>query len=215
MPSQPLAPETRSNRLSVLTLAIASVSSVIAAVVVSRVWGPGTLFGAAATPLIITLVGEMLRKPAEVITVVRTPFGTQVREPGAPRLREIDTGALEAGDTVVAAPAAARRPRRPALLVALGSGLVAFVIAIVLLTSGELILGGSSVGSEDKRTTVFGGPARTTVERPAEPVITETTTTTVPAPAPPPTTEPAPKTTTEAPPPAPGAATGPTGPSGP
>lgn len=215
MPSQPLAPETPSNRLSVLTLVIASVSSVIAAVVVSRVWGPGTLFGAAATPLIITLVGELLRKPAEVITVVRTPAGTQVREPGAPRLREIDPGALEAGDTVVAAPAAARRPRRPALLVALGTGLVAFVIGIVLLTSGELVLGGSSVGSEDKRTTVFGGPARTTVERPAETVTTETTTTTVPAPAPPPTTEPAPDTTTEAPPTAPGAATGPTGPSGP
>ena len=87
MPAQPLAPETPSNRLSVLTLVIASVSSVIAAVVVSRVWGPGTLFGAAATPLIITLVGELLRKPAEVITVVRTPAGTQVREPGAPRLR--------------------------------------------------------------------------------------------------------------------------------
>ena len=215
MPSQPLAPETPSNRLSVLTLVIASVSSVIAAVVVSRVWGPGTLFGAAATPLIITLVGELLRKPAEVITVVRTPAGTQVREPGAPRLREIDTGALEAGDTVVAAPAAARRPRRPALLAALGTGLVAFVIGIVLLTSGELVLGGSSVGSEDKRTTVFGGPARTTVERPVETVTTETTTTTLPAPAPPPTTEPAPKTTTEAPPAAPGAATGPTGPSGP
>src|SRR4051795_13784136 len=57
--------------LSVTTLMIASLSSLAAALVVSKIWGGGTLIGAAMTPVIVAVVSEGLRRPATVITSVR------------------------------------------------------------------------------------------------------------------------------------------------
>lgn len=185
---------------------IASASSVVAAVVVSKVWGAGTLIGAAATPVIVTFVGELLKKPAEKITVVRvSESGTEVQERAAP------PGAGELGERSV------HRSRRKPLLIALGTGLVAFVIGAAVLTSSELVFGDASVASGDKRTTVFGGdaPKRTPdAERAVPPTATgpttstETQTETVPAPVPPTVTETTPR-------PAPSGTTPPSGPSSP
>jgi hypothetical protein len=58
--------------LSASTLMIASVSSAVAAIVVSKLWGGGTLIGAATTPVIVALVSEALRRPARAIDTVRT-----------------------------------------------------------------------------------------------------------------------------------------------
>jgi hypothetical protein len=54
--------------LSVTGLIIASVSSAAAAVVVHALWEPGTVIGAAATPVLMSLFAEALRRPAERVT---------------------------------------------------------------------------------------------------------------------------------------------------
>lgn len=201
MPSQPFSPEQTSNRPSVLTLVIASASSVVAAIVVSKIWGPGTLIGAAATPIIITLVGELLKRPAEKITVPRVaPTGAAVHPPAPAGLP---------GQGELTRPTVHRSRRRP-VAVALVTGLLAFAVGAFVLTSSELVFGGSSVTSGGKRTTILGGSASRTStpkEKPAEKktTSTETTTqtTTVPAPTGPTTTESVPEPTTTT---APGAA---------
>jgi hypothetical protein len=207
MPSQSDTQEQPSTRPGVLTLVIASASSVVAAILVSKLWGPGTVIGAAATPVIVTFVGELLKKPAEKITVVRvSPSGTQVHErtapppPTSPRSK----AAPEPGE---------RRSRRP-LVFALATGLAAFVIGAVVLTGSELVFGDSSVASGGKRTTIFSGstPDRPTPkeQKPEAPTPSvETTTAPAPGSAPEETeTETAPAETT--PPAAPGTS-GPTG----
>jgi hypothetical protein len=58
--------ETRDERaFSATTLVVGSVSSAAAAVVVHEVWRAGTLLGAAATPVLMALFAEALRRPAE------------------------------------------------------------------------------------------------------------------------------------------------------
>jgi hypothetical protein len=84
---------------------IASASSLVAAVVVSKIWGGGTLVGAAVTPVIVALVSEGLRRPAQVVTTVRETRSTRfdpVAE-GRQGLRE--------GDLARARPAASARRR--------------------------------------------------------------------------------------------------------
>ena len=75
--------------LSVSTLMIASLSSLAAAVVVSRLWGGGTLIGAAMTPVIVALVSEGLNRPAKAIGTVPKAIGTvrQTRGRGIRRLK--------------------------------------------------------------------------------------------------------------------------------
>ncbi len=209
MPSQPSPQEQPPSHRSALTLAIASASSVVAAIVVSKIWGPGTLIGAAATPVIVTLVGEGLKKPAEKITVVRvSPSGTEVHERNPPPPPV--AGAL--------AERSVHRSRRKPLLIALATGLAAFVIGAVVLTSSELVFGNASLTSGDQRTTVFGGPARraapekdtvTTTTTTSPTATTETQTETVPAPAAPRPAKPAPGQA------APSGATAPSGPTSP
>jgi hypothetical protein len=63
-------PKTRDEqRLSVMTLIIGSVSSAAAAVIVHELWRTGSIIGAAATPVLMTLIAEALRRPAERVTV--------------------------------------------------------------------------------------------------------------------------------------------------
>ncbi len=75
-------------------LAVAALAAATAAVVTSKLWPGGTLISTAMTPVIVTLVKEWLRKPAERISavsakapkvaarVVSAPLGD--RRPGAP-----------------------------------------------------------------------------------------------------------------------------------
>jgi hypothetical protein len=161
--------------LSVSTLMIASASSLVAALVVSRLWGGGTLFGAALTPVIVAVVSEGLRKPATVVATVRQTRATPVYDPVAEGRRGVAEGDLSrarpaapgeaperrvhrVGPTVPAAAVAAGRAAtapgrsRQRLLLAVATGLVAFVVAGVALTGSELVLGNSVVSSA-KRTT--------------------------------------------------------------
>ena len=161
--------------LSVSTLMIASLSSLAAAVVVSRLWGGGTLIGAAMTPVIVALVSEGLNRPAKAIGTVPKAIGTvrQTRGGGYDPVAEGRAGLREGdfdGASTPPVPAAAAaqirvhrasttkqgfslRMPRPRVLAAIGTGLVAFLIAAVFLTSSELVLG-KSVTSSSHRTTL-------------------------------------------------------------
>ena len=54
-------------RLSIRTLAIASVASATAAIVTSQFWSSGTPLAAALTPVIVAIVSELLHRPTERI----------------------------------------------------------------------------------------------------------------------------------------------------
>jgi hypothetical protein len=155
-----------SSGISVGNLAIASASSVIAAVVVSHVWGSGTLIAAAVTPVIVTLTSEALRRPQKVIKTVVETRSTSRFDPVAEGRRGIEEGdapaaaippGTRAGDRTVHRVDKRVAPvKRPVLAVALATGLIAFVIAGFLLTGSELVLG-KSVGGKSSGTTLLGG----------------------------------------------------------
>jgi hypothetical protein len=172
--------------ISIQTLVISAIAAVAAAILVPLVWERGTLIATAMTPVVVALVSEALRKPAEAISTVttrRSATGAAVRSPerfdplpgsereGAPQVREDDPYGLRA----------APRPGRH-WKIALATGAVAFVIAVVALTGSELLFGGAAT-KEGGRTTFFGGKSTATA--------TPTPTTTAPAG----TTTPAPTTT--------------------
>lgn len=183
----------KSSGLSVTTLLLASASAAAAALIVPTIWQQGTVVAAAVTPVVVSLVSEVLKRPVARVSSVgvwrRTPSGTVVREPGerVPALA-IDEGAVrrreEPFDPLVAgrderwevAPAARddpfglrepeRRSRRRPVLIALVTGLLAFAIAAVVVTASELAIFGDSV-SRPQRTTFFGGaPSKAPAEKP-------------------------------------------------
>src|SRR4051794_8823063 len=226
--------------LSASTLMIASASSAVAAIVVSKLWGGGTLIGAASTPVIVALVSEALRRPARVIGTVRTTR-TGRFDPVAEGRRGLAEGDLDrARRPPVPAAAQADAQRRvhrasgpslrlprPRLAAAIATGLVAFVVAGVVLTGSELVLGKSSLASSARRTTYLGGTSSassstkdktktTTTDPTATTTTPPTTATTAPqTPPAPPTTPVAPATpapTVPPAPPAPPTATVPTAP---
>jgi hypothetical protein len=53
--------------ISVETLIIASLASATASFAASRIWGSGTLVSAAATPVVVALISEFLRRPVQTV----------------------------------------------------------------------------------------------------------------------------------------------------
>jgi hypothetical protein len=161
--------------ISIQTLVISAFAAVAAAVVVPMIWERGTLIATAMTPVIVALVSEALRKPAEAISAVparvtkRSATGAAVRSPeryeplpptesfdplppderDAPVVREDDPFGLRA----------APKPRHH-WKIALATGAIAFVIAAVFLTSSELVFGGAAT-RDGGRTNLFGGSKAT------------------------------------------------------
>jgi len=172
--------------ISFQTLAIASVSSLAAALVVHKVWGGGAIVGAAVTPIIVGIVGEALRRPAERLTTTRdssrrVPVG-QGHDVGMPsRQRGDDPFGLWEQDR-------ARSSRgRTWLVLGLVTGVIGFAVAAFFLTGSELVFGGSVSGGT-RKTTIFGGGhttnTTTTVRTVTQTTTTPTVTQTVPVPAP-------------------------------
>jgi hypothetical protein len=64
----------------VRTLAIASAASLTAAIVVSRLFPPGTIYASALTPVIVAAVSEILNRPADRVSELRRQRRTMVRE---------------------------------------------------------------------------------------------------------------------------------------
>ncbi len=171
----------KSGGLSVTTLLIASASAAAAAVVVPMLWDGGGVVAAAITPVIVTLVSESLRKPVTKVQEVgvwrRTPQGTAVRQPAG---RDFDP--LDPDEERVEVPAedpfGLREPEgsgfftKRKVVIALVTGAIAFGIAAVVVTAGELTLGGSAA-REQSRTTFFGGKRNATPTPTPTPAATE------------------------------------------
>lgn len=143
-------------RFNVRTLVIASIASAAAALITSQFWIRGTPIAAALTPIIVTLVSELLHRPTEKIAQRMTSETDALPEAAgagppppseetAPRpARDTDFKVYRAGST---------RRKRIAWATVLTTGLLAFVIAAVVLTVPELIAGGS-IGGRDRATTL-------------------------------------------------------------
>ena len=154
--------------LSLQTVLVASLASVTAAIVTSRLLPPGaTIFTAAMTPVIVALVSDLLHRPARRVTELRERRTAVLREParagGSPaegRWAPLDEGldALRAEPYPPSANGAGRTHHRRRRLhpkwIAVTAA-IAFVLAVGALTIPELLFGGA-LGS-DRRTTVFGG----------------------------------------------------------
>jgi len=171
MGSPPRTAREEEQRLNIRTLVIASAASATAALVTSRLWIAGTWIAAAMTPVLVTLISEMLRRPTERIARGITVDRPALPDPEAsaaarPRLPDDhplpDPEAPRAGrpgPTRVYRSESARTPprrRRIAYNIVFGTAALAFVIGVLALTVPELIAG-SSVGKNDGRTTLFGG----------------------------------------------------------
>jgi hypothetical protein len=118
-------------RLSLTTLTIGSVSSAAAAVVVHHLWRSGTILGAAATPVLVALFAEALRRPVERVTVrSRRRFAR-----GEP-IRIYRS-----------------RPRWTPIVL---TGAAAFAVGAAGLTASEALLQ-RSIAEPSSRTTLFGG----------------------------------------------------------
>jgi hypothetical protein len=171
----------RNSELSLEALAIASIASLIATIVLSRFGLAGSLTGAALTPVIVTVVKELGRRPANRIVrpLADAPSRLVHRPAGAP-----PPASGEPPQEPPAAPVAQRpvfreswwsRVRwKPTLAIAS----IAFAVCVAFFTLPELLLGQSL--TSDRGTTFFSespGPAQPPgPTTPAEPTATVTTT---------------------------------------
>src|SRR3954452_2118208 len=64
--------KTSPEGLSLQTLVVAAVASGVAALVVSRVWKDGTVLAAAMTPVVVSIVKELLQRPMQSEAVRRS-----------------------------------------------------------------------------------------------------------------------------------------------
>jgi hypothetical protein len=159
--------------LSVQTLLISSLAAVAAAVVVPTFWARGSLIATAVTPVIVAVVSEALRRPAQVISTAapkvarRTGTGLAVRKEqptgvgarGAgpeqlPGTHEHDGVSPE--DPFGLRAAQQPRRRRVSLKMGVATGLAAAVVGAGVVTAAELGLG-HSVTSPKRETSLWGG----------------------------------------------------------
>jgi hypothetical protein len=192
--------------LSVTTLAIASASSVAAAYIIHTFWTGGVILGAGITPVIVAIVSESLKKPTQRFTAIReerrtrsqlsrrTPADVPVAPP--PELERPDPFGIWQDEHEHRFHKVGGRRLRLAIV----TGLLAFAVAVLVVTSADLVFGGGGGGGD--RLKIVPG----TQERQADTDREDTTTTTQPAapvetePEAPVQTEP-PATTPVAPPP--------------
>jgi hypothetical protein len=185
-------------------LAVAAVAAVAAAMVTSKLWPGGTLISTAMTPVIVALVKEWLRKPAQRISAVSAKAPQAAARVVAParsapsrraaawpeaqteRVGEAPPPSVSTpeGEKVVVPPAGSPaagtppaetfvepapdaptrfrlyRRRSPHWRVAVVTGVLAFVVAALVITLPELVFGGAVGGNGS--TTVFGGGSQPT-----------------------------------------------------
>ena len=159
----------KSGGISVTTVLIASASAAAASIVVPLLWAGGGVVAAAITPVIVTLVSESLRRPVtkvqEVAVWRKTPQGTAVRQPAGRDFQPMDPEEerIEIDPQQPDDPFGLYEDERGGggfftrrkVIIALVTGLIAFAIAAVVVTAGELTFGDST--SSGHKTTFFGG----------------------------------------------------------
>jgi len=203
-----MAEKDSGSGISIQTLAISAAAAVAAAVIVPMIWERGTLIATAMTPVIVALVSEGLRKPAEKITAVtplrRSATGAAVRDPGFEPLPPGERDVAVRDDDPFRL--RSRPPVRRHWKVALATGAAAFAIAVVGLTMSELVFGGPAT-KDGGSTTFFPGSRDATPTSTATPEATPEATETAPpeeatptpTPTPVPTETPAPLDATPTP----------------
>ncbi len=205
--------EPRRSGLELSTLLVAGISAVVATVVVSKLWAPGTIWATAFTPVIVSLVKEGLERPVKRVSAV----ATRAAVPPRPLAR--------AARTMVRPPPEAQAPPPPMVMdpdlterrvygsrvgglrrrwkLAVVTGLVAFAGVVALFTLPELVAG-RSVTVGGSHTTFFGGhrssssskgTTDTSTTRSTTTPSGQTSTTTTPQATTPTTATPAPTTT--------------------
>ena len=155
-------------RHHVRTLAIASTASASAAVLTSQLWIRGTWIAAALTPVIVTLVSELLYRPTERIASKLTSERPSLSARASDSARADDPAPADPGEEAAPARAAPAEPvrvyrsssvpprrRKIAVGAVLGTAALALAIAVVALTVPELIAGGA-IGKGGESTTFFG-----------------------------------------------------------
>ena len=185
----PPPPPRGSSGIELTTLFISAIASAVAAYVVSKIWAPGTLFGAAFTPVIVALVKEGLRRPTEKVADVAStaaavvPLGWTrssasdgglVPDPDAPEplpVRDPDAPVVDPdAPHVILPPVVATehapvsvystRGRRLRWRLAVVTGLLGFVVCVLVYTVPELVSGDSIGRHGSSATTIFGGHSR-------------------------------------------------------
>jgi hypothetical protein len=174
----------KSGGISVTTLLIASASAAAAAIVVPLIWAGGGVVAAAITPVIVTLVSESLKHPVTKVQEAgvwrKTPQGTAVRQPAGRDFDPIDPDE----ERIEVDPGRGDDPfglyedersrffTKKKVVIALITGAIAFGIAAVVVTAGELTFGGTS-GNDQSKTTFFGGQRSSTPTPTPTPTATE------------------------------------------
>ncbi len=168
------------NRLDLRTLVIASLASAVAAIVVSRIWASGTPIAAAATPVLVTLLKEVLDRPTSKIADRFTAEtgalpDREVREPSRAHARRDRAASRSAPPRSMPPPTGTRAPaadgagdirvyrqqasgpirRRIHPKAVLITGLLAFVIAGLIITGGQ-VLAGHPFGSKGSGAIILG-----------------------------------------------------------
>jgi hypothetical protein len=162
MTSPPRTAREAERHVNLRTLVIASVASATAAVVTSRLWIAGTWIAAAVTPVLVTLLSELLRRPTERIARGLTTEREALPDPEAParrvaeRLRGVDELVPDPEVRVYRSRPAPARKRQIAYRVVLATAALGFAIGAAALTVPELIAG-NSFGDSGRRTTLGGG----------------------------------------------------------
>jgi hypothetical protein len=87
MASSPRGQREEERRVNLRTLAIASIASAAAAAITSQLWFAGTWVAAAITPVLVSLVSELIHRPTERIARARTTDRRAVRDQAAPEPR--------------------------------------------------------------------------------------------------------------------------------
>jgi hypothetical protein len=155
--------EKSSSGISIQTLAISAVAAVAAALIVPRIWDRGTLIATAMTPVIVSLVSEFLRRPADRITATaktvtsRSGTGVAVRDPEFDPLPPGERDVAVREDDPFGLRSERPRIRRRHWWLALATGMAAFAVAAVFLTTSELVLGGPATREGGRTTLIRGG----------------------------------------------------------
>lgn len=177
------APAPSGGGLSVTTLAIASVSSVAAAIFIHKFWTGGAILGAGITPIIVAVVSEALKRPTAAITQVRASRTSREYEgdatahvapdPGAPAPREDRFGIWE-DEGRKGGGLRWHRLRGKPLKLALATGALAFVIGAFALTGADLVFGGPG-GGGDRFTVIPGKQQKSDDDDKTKTTTTQTT----------------------------------------
>ncbi len=179
MASTPRTPEREEERrLNVRTLVIASAASASAAAVTSQLWIAGTWLAAAVTPVLVTLLSEALHRPTEKLARAWTSDRATVRPaervPADAPSRSLPPARPSNGSDppvrIYRQPSsrAPERSGRIAIRVVAVTAALAFAIAVVTITAGELIAGDSIGGGEQRTTFGLGGTKKSDRDRQQE-----------------------------------------------